>query len=153
MLIKSLFFGNQEIDPNTTLTFPEGLVGLEDCRQFKLFHNEDQQHEPDSFWLQSLDEPAIMLPVVEAVRFDLTYEIELTEAQTQSLQLEDPNQASVLLVVYRADPAAPAVIKRQGPQINANLGAPVILNLEKRLGIQAVLANPHYQVHITDRQQ
>lgn len=151
MLIKSLFFGTQEIDPETTLHFPEGLIGLEECRQFKLFHNQDQQHEPDSFWLQSLDEAALMLPVVEALRFGLTYEIELSETDIQRLKLQDPAQASVLLVVYRADATAPAVIRRQGPQINANLVAPIVLNLAERRGIQKVLANPDYRVHITDK--
>lgn len=151
MLIKSLFFGAQDIDPETTLHFPQGLIGLDDCRQFKLFHNLEQQHEPDSFWLQSLEEAAIMLPVVEARRFGLTYEMDLNEQEIEQLQLSQPEQASVLLVVYRSEPNAPAIIRRQGPQINANLVAPIILNLAARRGIQKVLEQPDYQVHIRDK--
>ncbi|MFA5531959.1 MAG: flagellar assembly protein FliW, partial [Thiohalomonadaceae bacterium] len=52
MQITTRFFGRQEISEEQIITFPRGLAGFEQCKRFKLFHEEGK---PSVFWLQSVD--------------------------------------------------------------------------------------------------
>lgn len=53
-------FGLLEIDPELALTFPDGLIGFENCRRYIVVRHQDNS----AFrWLQSLDEPAVAFPL------------------------------------------------------------------------------------------
>ncbi len=62
-LINTAAFGEQAIDPDTLIHFPEGIVGFEDCTRFKLFHEEGG--EGLVHWLQSADRPELSLSVAD----------------------------------------------------------------------------------------
>ncbi|MFT3850583.1 MAG: flagellar assembly protein FliW [Propionivibrio sp.] len=64
---------NVPIDPETVFTFPEGIAGFEECKRFKLFHEEGKT---TVFWLQSLDDTSLMFPIVAPDAFDIEYQIE-----------------------------------------------------------------------------
>ena len=53
--IERLGLKNVPIDPESVFTFPDGIAGFEDCKRFKLFHEEGKA---TVFWLQSLDDIA-----------------------------------------------------------------------------------------------
>ncbi|WP_291994507.1 flagellar assembly protein FliW [Candidatus Accumulibacter sp. ACC003] len=120
------------VDPDTVFTFAEGLAGFADCRRFKIFHEEGKA---TVFWLQSLDDPALMFPIVEPEVLDLEYQIELSDADCELLGLERPEDATVVVIVYR-DPAA-------GGKIAANTRSPIILNPANRRAFQKVLQEVH----------
>ena len=37
------------VDPDTLFSFPQGLAGFEDCKRFKLFHEEGSRTD---IWIQ-----------------------------------------------------------------------------------------------------
>ena len=132
MQIKSTAFGTLEINPDEVLTFPQGLPGFEDCKRFKLFHEEKET--PVVHWLQSLDRPDVTFSVIDPVLFGLNYEITLNDAETALLSADNIADIAVMLIAYKpqANVAAQA-------SINANINGPIILNTRTRVGMQKVL--------------
>ena len=127
---------NVTVDPETLFTFPEGIVGFENCTRFKLFHEEGKgSAEPTVFWLQSVDDSEVMFPVVAPDAFDIEYQIELSDEDCALIGLQALEDIAVVLVVYR-DPA-------DDGKIAANTRSPVILNLKTQRGMQKVLHDIH----------
>jgi flagellar assembly factor FliW len=130
--IERLGLKNVVIDPDTLFTFPRGIAGFEDCKRFKLFHEEGKA---TVFWLQSVDDSSVMFPIVAPGTFDIEYQIELSDDDCALIGLESAEGVAVAVIVYR-DPA-------QGGKIAANTRSPVILNLGTRKGMQKVLQEVH----------
>jgi flagellar assembly factor FliW len=120
------------VDPETVFTFADGMAGFTDCTRFKIFHEEGK---PTVFWLQSLDEAAVMFPIVAPEMLDLEYEIELSDADCALLGLEDAADVAVAVIVYRN--------AAEGGKIAANTRSPIILNLKNRRAMQKVLQEVH----------
>lgn len=130
--IERLGLKNVAVDPQTLFAFPEGIAGFEGCKRFKLFHEEGKL---TVFWLQSVDDTEIMFPIVPPELLDLEYQIELSDADCALIGLQDPNDAAVVVIVYRDE--------ADGGRIGANTRSPVILNLHSRKGMQKVLQDVH----------
>lgn len=126
--IERLGVKNVVVDPETLFTFPDGLAGFENCKRFKLFHEEGK---PTIFWLQCVDDPDVMFPVVAPEQLDLEYQIELSDEDCSLIELQDGADAAVVVIIYR-DAA-------QEGKIAANTHSPVVLNLKSRKGMQKVL--------------
>lgn len=130
-------FGPQEIDPESIITLPQGMLGFADLTHYKLFHEEGK---PTVFWLQSLDDPAIQFPVASPQLFQVAYEIALSDEETELLQLTSTEDATLLVTVSK--PAGNA------SQAQPNLLAPIIINMENRIGLQKSLNQVESQVLI-----
>jgi flagellar assembly factor FliW len=129
MQIRTTRFGSVEIEPSDILTFPTGLVGLEDCHRWVLL--------ADAFndalgWLQSLTRPEIAVAVVSPRRFVADYHFRVYRSALAPLELARSQDAQVLVIVGKNDHS-----------ITLNLQAPVIINLERRLGRQVVANGEH----------
>ncbi len=118
------------VDPDTLFVFPKGLSGFEGCHRFKLFHEEGK---PTVFWLQCIDDLDVMFSVVAPDLLDLEYQIELSDEDCALLELVQPEDAAVVVIVYRDE--------TQDGKIAANTRSPLILNLNSRKGMQKILAN------------
>lgn len=130
--IERLGLKNVPVDPETLFTFPEGIAGFEDCKRFKLFHEEGKA---TVFWLQSVDDAAVMFPIVASDSLDIEYQIELSDADCALISLQDTSDVAVVVIVYRD--------QAEGGKIAANTRSPVILNLKSRKGMQKVLQEVH----------
>lgn len=126
--IERLGLKNVVVDPETLFTFPDGLAGFENCKRFKMFHEEGK---PTVFWLQCVDDTSVMFPVVAPEQIDLEYQIELSDEDCSLIDLANGDDAALVVILYR-DGALDA-------KIAANTRSPVILNLKSRKGMQKVL--------------
>lgn len=124
MQISTTRFGIVEIDVEDILLFPHGLVAFEDCRHWVLLSDA----ENDSLgWLQSVNHGEVALPVVSPRRFVPYYRVHVTRGQLAPLELSHFDQTYVLSVVSKSD-----------DDLTLNLKAPLIINLDRRLGRQVV---------------
>jgi flagellar assembly factor FliW len=81
LTVESTRFGTLEIDPADRIAFPAGLIGL-GGRDFVLVDHDDES----SFrWLQSVEDPALALPVTNPWAFFADYEVELSDDDTERL--------------------------------------------------------------------
>ncbi|WP_035055488.1 flagellar assembly protein FliW [Andreprevotia chitinilytica] len=126
MLVVHTRFGDIEIDPETILTFPKGLLGFESLTRYKLLH--EDKPDPTVFWLQSLDDADVSFNVVQANSLGIEYQIELSDEETALIDLESPDDAVLLLTLARQDDS-------QKP-LAANTFAPLVLSTKSRKGLQ-----------------
>jgi len=125
--ISTLYFGEQEFSDDTVLHFPAGLPGFEQCVHYKLFHEEGK---PTVYWMQALDDPTVMFSVTEPLRIGLAYELMLSDAESEALQIEDSADVTMLVILSRPEPDGPV-------QVHQN--SPLVVNLEQRVGLQKSL--------------
>jgi len=134
MKFHSTQFGMQEVDPESILTFPNGMPGFENCTRYKLFHEDKEPEQPVVHWLQSIDDPNVAFSVVDPALFGLNYEFVLSDEEEQLLKMESVDDIAVLLIAYKPQPDADSKAN-----INANINGPIVLNTRTRLGMQKVL--------------
>ena len=122
-------FGLLDIDPDSVIEFPAGLPGFEDLKQFLLLHEEGAN---TLFYLQSVEDPSIQLPLVDPDHFQVNYEITLSDEEMAQLRLEDAKDATVLVTVSRSN-------STEDDGLHANFMGPIILNTKARTGMQKAL--------------
>jgi flagellar assembly factor FliW len=112
------------------LSFPKGIYGYEDHNEFQLFSPESEN--PSVFELQSLTDAAITLSVVSPDSLKLELSITLSDDEQALLDLNDPEDAVIAVIVYK--PQEEDVMK-------AIATAPIIINSKSKRAIQKVLSN------------
>lgn len=117
-------FGRVSVEPSDVITFPSGLVGMADCREWVLLA--DAQNDALG-WLQCISRPDVALAVVSPRRFVADYQVRIARSELELLGLREAASAQVLAVASRGDRG-----------ISINLQAPLIINLKERLGRQIV---------------
>jgi len=139
MRISTNRFGRIDVDPSDILHFPSGLPGLEDCRDWALLADADN----DALgWLQSTTRGDIALAVVSPRRFVPEYQVRIPRSELTPLTLADMRQAQVVVIVGRTDTG-----------LTLNLKAPIVINLEARTGRQVVASGDLSMQHeLTPRQ-
>ena len=131
MDIQTTRFGTVAIEADDVLHFPTGLMGLEDCRHWVLLA--DAQNDALG-WLQCTSRPEVALAVVTPRRFVPDYQVRIVRSELAPLAISRAADAKVLVIVGKNDHA-----------ITLNLKAPLVLNLDSRLGKQ-VVANNEYPI-------
>lgn len=140
MTIESSRFGRVDIDPATVIEFPEGLIGLTGSRYALLARD----HESAFAWLQSLDDPALALPVTNPHRFFAGYTVQLTDEDAERLAIDREAAVDVYVTVragdsledFTANQKAPILVRDgRGWQIinqaeGADLRAPLFAGVE-----------------------
>jgi flagellar assembly factor FliW len=124
MQIQTTRFGCLEVEADAILTFPTGLLGLENCRHWVLLAD---SHNEALGWLQSTSRPDIALAVVSPRRFVPYYQLRVARSELAPLALRDVKEAEVL-----------AIVGRNEQSMTLNLKAPLVINLEQRVGRQVV---------------
>jgi flagellar assembly factor FliW len=127
MHISTSHFGPVEIGVDDILLFPQGLVAFEDCRHWVLLADSENA---SLAWLQSVTRPEVALPVVSPRRFSPEYQVHVSRGQLLPLEFSQFDQAFVLAVVSASD-----------GDLTLNLKAPLIVNLDRRLGRQVITSD------------
>jgi len=128
-----------EIDPNTLISFPNGLPGLEDCKRFKLFHSGD---DPIVFWLHSVDDPDVVLSLTDPDFLHFFYEMTLSDEEVSVLQAEANDELQIAVVLSRQE-----INSMDAPSaIQANIKSPIVINVSKRIALQKSLTNQEFSI-------
>ena len=137
MQVKTRHFGEIELDENKIIYFDNGIFGFEDYKEYTLLYDDEGGQRPDISWLQSLDEPALAIPVVNPFIIKPDFNPEVEDELLKSLgDLTDEN------IVVLVSVTVPEEIER----ISANLKAPFIINSDERKGTQVVVENADYEI-------
>ncbi|HEY8285520.1 MAG TPA: flagellar assembly protein FliW [Chloroflexota bacterium] len=130
LVIATVRFGAVEqvvVAPSALFSFPEALPGLPESHRYALIGDESSA---PLFWLQSLEDQAACLPVVESASLVVSG---YAEHVGQSLGADHDER---VFVVARFDPEANSFV--------VNLLAPVILDQRAGTGRQIVLDGQGY---------
>ncbi|MCG0276858.1 MAG: flagellar assembly protein FliW, partial [Thermosediminibacteraceae bacterium] len=116
------------------INFPNGIIGFEDLKRFILI---DHPGSDVIKWLQSVEEPAISLPVADPTAFYPDYSPEISKDDLDNIGIKNIEDAVVFCVI-----TVPADIQKA----TINLKAPVVLNPRQRLADQMIAQNSEYKV-------
>ena len=133
MTFKNARLGEIEVEKESILKFPSGLLGFSELHQFALL-----PHRPGTpfFWLVPIDDEDIAFVVVNPENFFPDYCPSLTQDQLAPLGLEQDVEHSLGMLV---------VISFHNGSPTANLRAPLILDLENRCAVQAVQIGTQFE--------
>jgi flagellar assembly factor FliW len=128
-------FGAIDFLDEDVVSFPDGLIGFSWLKSFVLL-----SHKPDSpfRWLQSVDEPAIAFLLTDPNAYLESFSPEITPTDVKALRLS-PTTAHL---VYTTASIPGGEIE----EMTLNLAAPIVLNLEERIGRQVVLEGDAYNI-------
>lgn len=126
MLIETRF-GMSETNDNKIINFYSGLPGFEDLHQFIIIEVGDTK---PIYWLQSVENKHIALPVIVSFAILSDYNINIRENELEDLQIESKNDLLILNVV---------VIPEDVKNMTVNLAAPVVINAKRAIGKQIII--------------
>jgi flagellar assembly factor FliW len=118
---------------DNTLSFPNGLIGLEQLTEFRLFQPESEK--PTVFELQSVNNEQVIFSIIEPKALNLELGINLDDNEQSLLQLSTIEDAIVAVIVYKND---------NNEDIKAMVKAPIIINSKSKIALQKTLSANDY---------
>ncbi|MFD1067694.1 flagellar assembly protein FliW [Oceanobacillus locisalsi] len=132
MKITSAYLGEIEIDTSKIITFPSGIPGFSEVRQFVLLELPDN---PMFHILQSVDDASLAFIITDPYYFYQDYTFELEPSAMEVLHIEDRNDVAIYTIVTVNKPFADSTI---------NLKAPIVIHVKENLAKQVVLQQDDY---------
>ena len=136
MKINTKVFGETEIDDKKIITFPKGLIGFPDLKEFALIYDIEKGKKTIQ-WLQSLNEPGFALPVIDPLYVCDGYNPKIDDDVLSDVAPLDDNSILVLVTV-----TVPHDLKK----MTVNLKGPFVINADTRKGCQVIVEDDSYAV-------
>lgn len=134
MTIQTKFHGDLDIDTIAQWTFPKGLPGLEDEKQFVLLPIEGN----DSFQvMQSVTSVNVALIVSNPYTIINDYSFEIDEPALELLEIQSQEDLMILSVMTLKKPFESSTI---------NLQAPLVFNIKNHTAKQMILNDANYNL-------
>lgn len=134
MEIVTRLFGKITYPEESVISFPEGLIGIPQCKRFLLIENPDFM--PFSY-LQCLDDASLALVVINPLNVEANYQFIIDDSDLQAVGARDANDFQLLAVV---------VFSPQPENVRVNLKAPLLINVHSKTAKQVFLLNDDYSV-------
>jgi len=135
MKINTSRFGEIDVEAQSVVEMPEGMLGFGEFKKFVLI-----QHNQGSpfLWYQAVEEPNLAFVIVDPFTFFPDYEVMLTREDLDALGAVELGDLAVFTVV---------VIPENPEDMTANLRGPVLINVKNRIARQVVLNDERYSPH------
>ncbi|NEY72259.1 flagellar assembly protein FliW [Bacillus mesophilus] len=132
MRLETRYHGEQEIDENEIILFEKGIPGFLEEKKFVLLPYSD---DSVFFILQSALTAGLAFVIADPFIFFKEYDFTLEDQVVHSLELTAEENVAVYVILTVQDPFQKTTV---------NLQAPVVINIEKRLGKQVILTGTDY---------
>lgn len=142
MEIQSKQLASQQVNPDSIITFPQGIPGFEDQTRFKLLQQQDSEIV---YYLQSVDDESLEFPVASPTLFNINYSFLLSDAEEQLLQLSDSDDLLILIMLHKNE-----LTGEDKPTVKGSIKAPLLINSEKRIGFQKLLAKMEQSITLSE---
>ncbi len=130
--IKTKAYGEIQVEENTEIFFKREILGFEGLKYYYLIEMGDL---PNFYWLQSKEEPELAFIVVNPRLFKPDYVLNIDASDLQLLDLEDGEEIVDFVIVN---------IPEDVTKMTMNLLGPIVINANKRIGIQAISLSNDY---------
>ena len=130
MTIETRIFGEVTIDDQKIIHFENGIIGFPDLTDFALIYDAEKGNDVGIRWMQSIQEPAFAMPVMDPLLVKEDYNPEVEDELLKPLGGLDPDQLLVLVTV-----TVPKDIKK----MTVNLKGPFVINAETRKACQIII--------------
>jgi flagellar assembly factor FliW len=133
MRIRTKPYGEMEISEAQRITFPHGLFGFEQLRDFALL---DAAQQP-FYWLQALERVEVAFVLIDPRFFRPDYAPDVDAAELEEIGVATDDDMLVFTIV---------TIPESAQAMTANLQGPLILNRRTRVARQSISTNPRWGV-------
>ena len=96
MRIETKIFGEIDIDEEKILHFTNGIIGFPDLKDFALMYDAEKGEKSNIRWLQSLQEPAFAMPVLDPLAVKPDYNPEVEDELLKPIGELNPDEMLVL---------------------------------------------------------
>ncbi len=131
MNIMTKNFGKIEVNENQIIYFEEGIPGFRDLKEYVLI----EDTESAFCYLQSIQEGNISFIMINPYLLKKDYTINIKEQYIEALGGGEDKEFSIYVIATILDTVEKATV---------NLVAPVLIQNEKRQGMQIILENTKY---------
>ncbi len=136
MTITTKVFGEVTIDDEKIIHFPSGIIGFPDLTEFALIHDEEKG-SGSIHWLQSMQEPAFAMPVMDPLLVMPEYNPEVDDDLLKKIGEIVPEELLVLVTV---------TVPSDLTKMTVNLKGPIIINAEEKKACQIIVEGDNYVV-------
>jgi len=134
MKIDTLRFGTIEVDESRVITMKGCILGFNHLQRYIILI---QDKKTPLCWLQSLEDGAVAFVVIDPHMVKPDYRPEINKVHWEFLGISREEDLCLLSIV---------TIRREPFGVTANLRAPLVINMDQRLGRQVVLEDADYPV-------
>lgn len=135
MKIKTTRFGEIEVVKESCFVMKSPILGYDDEKEFVLI---EHRQNSNFKWLQSVKTPDLAFVVTMAGFFGIDYTFELPDSAQEDLKITSADDVLALNIV---------VIPHENPRASTiNLLAPLVFNINTRIGAQVVLSGSNFKV-------
>jgi flagellar assembly factor FliW len=137
MKITTRVFGEVEIDDSKIIRFEKGIIGFPELTDFALVHDAERGNNAGIRWLQSMQEPAFAMPVMDPLAVCDTYNPMVEDEILKPIGDIDNDDLLVLVTV---------TVPKDLKEMSVNLKAPIVVNVDSRKAVQIIVDSDEYKV-------
>lgn len=134
MRLSTTRFGDIDIDESRTILMKAGILGFGHLKRYVFLV---QDEEILFWWFQSVDDGSVAFVVINPFIIKPDYKPIIQDNDVELLEVELPEDVILMsIVTIRSNPF----------KVTANLKAPIVINLKKRLAKQVILDKSDYPI-------
>ena len=134
MKIYTTQFGEIEINEETIINFPAGILGFPNFKKYALI---DVDENSPLKWLHSVEEPSLAFVVTDPNLFKPDYSIDAWKRDLEDIVVTDAEDVIVLVLV---------TVPSEPSKMTANLKGPVLINTKNNMAKQLIVDNPEFDI-------
>lgn len=136
MIVTTKNFGEIEIADDKIIVFPAGIIGFPELTEFALIHDEEKGIG-GIHWLQSMQEPAFAMPVLDPLTVSDTYNPQVDDEILKPIGEIIPEELLVLVTV---------TVPSDLTKMTVNLKGPFVINAAEKKAVQVIIEGDEYPV-------
>lgn len=134
MELKTKYHGVRNYDEEDVITFKRGIPGLENLKRYIIFPAEENKL---FYILQSVEDLSIGIVLISPFNVMKDYEFKLDDDKVRELGISGSKDVLLLNTV---------TLSSKIENITANMKAPLVININKKIGEQIILDNENYLI-------
>ena len=135
--IQTSRFAELDVDESKIIEMKGGILGFNHLRRFVMIVHEERSQ---LYWFQSLEDGSIAFIIMNPFIIKPDYEPEIDDPTLEMLEVDRAEEIDLMVIL---------TIRSEPVKITANLRAPLVINRQKKLASQIVLADDQYPVQYT----
>lgn len=137
MRLNTKIFGEVDIEEEKIISFPKGIIGFPDLKRFTLIFDEEKGVNAGIRWLQSVEEPAFAMPVMDPLMVKIDYNPTVEDELLEPIGEINPDTLLVLVTV---------TVPKEIEKMSVNLKGPIIINADSRKACQIIVDGDENEV-------
>ncbi|WP_195962678.1 flagellar assembly protein FliW [Clostridium tyrobutyricum] len=134
MELKTKYHGTRYYEEKDIITFKRGIPGFEHLKKFIIFIAEENKL---FYILHSIEDMSVGIVLVSPFNVVKDYEFKLNDSKLEELNIKSHEDVLVLNTV---------TLNSKLENITVNLKAPLVININRKLGEQIILDNIVYSI-------